>query len=434
MVWGNAKFNISLLLLIYKMKGCKIIVNIYYFFPTLRNIKLWKTIALQAKQDGFTHFAINPICSTSHGSGSLYAITDFFQYCDRVFPGMSKAEIDIFLKDFCDYCSSIYLNVMMDIILNHVSDRSPLIESDPHWFEFENGEAKKAFYYTGTHGESVTENFGDIVRVNHEANLSETILYFYEYVKHYLDLGFKSLRVDMACYLNQEFMSAIISKAKAEYPDVQFLGESIWDVPLYYYRKMREAGFDYAYNAIYWWNCTDETAIDRLNEISKVIPTVSIPESHDTSRLINFVGGDRIKFLNRLWITALMTSGFLMSSGCEYFNNNDINVFYTSEKHWQENEPNCRAEIRRLLSLVEKHSPLNQECQIDISQNTPDYILLKKTYRNETVKILINKTSEMIIANSLAMLPNEIMVIAQSEIHSSYPNNGKNVEVFKKSS
>lgn len=401
--------------------------NIYNFFPTLRLPKEWKTIALEAAKMGFTHIYINPISKTGQ-SGSLYAIDDHFKYSHKVFPGMKENEIDTFLKDFCEYCESVSIIPILDLVPNHVADSSPLIQIHPEWFEYdENGKIKYAYYYDGSNKKCF---FGDIVRINHAAAMDETLSYFHGFCAKFLNLGFKGFRVDMAFYLDYDFIKGLISKVRSGYPDTFFLAESIWHVPDHIYRMLRDEGFDCAYNSAFCWDYSDDWFIKEINSVSEIIPTLSIPECHDTDRLINIVNGNPEKFRQRLWMCALMSSAFMMTSGMEFANPHKINVVTTSIYDWFEKDLSFKREIGGLLSLKAEYKPFYKECPSEIIANTHEYILLKKVCEGETVKILINKTESSLTASNLLLKPYELLLITKDGIFSSYPENNNNI-IFK---
>ena len=398
-------------------------IIIYNLFPTLRPIECWKEIASEAARMGFNYLYINPICSTGK-SGSLYAIDDFFKYSSSIFPGMTEQEIEAFFTDFFSHCKSVGILPILDIVLNHVADSSPLIQQHPSWFEFdENGNAKYAYYYDGAGN---TCYYGDIVRINHnEENMTETLPYFYDFCVKFLKLGCCGFRTDMPLYIYEIFMSSLISKVKSAYPGTFFLGESINPVEKDNYKKLKREGFDCAYNLSFCWDCSSdpERLIRDLNMMSNIIPTIGIAESHDTDRLINICGNNLDKFRQRLWMNASLSSGFMMTAGAEFANSTRIDVFTTSKWDWEENV-SFKEEIRIMLSLKTRHKPLSNECEIEVISNTSGYILIKKSYEDETIYILINRSGLPELANNLFVLkPHELILITKNGIFSSYPAN-----------
>jgi starch synthase (maltosyl-transferring) len=48
---------------------------------------------------------------------------------------------------------------------------------------------------------------------------------------------------------------------------------------------LREAGFDYFFNSSKWWDFREPWALEQHEEVRRIAPSISFPETHDTARL-----------------------------------------------------------------------------------------------------------------------------------------------------
>src|SRR5207302_3250157 len=108
-------------------------LRIYNLFPTLAGtIRQWTGHLPRIAAMGFNAVYVNPFHYPGF-SGSLYAVKDYYRLNPR-FRGEAQDDDDALLRSFTEAADHRGLRVIMDLVVNHTSKDSELVESRPHWF------------------------------------------------------------------------------------------------------------------------------------------------------------------------------------------------------------------------------------------------------------------------------------------------------------
>ena len=163
---------------------------IYNLFPKLyKNIGDWSKQIKNISNMGFNSIYINPFHYPGF-SGSLYAPKDYYQFNPNFFTSKSTPEEQ--LSNFINQCAEKNIDVIMDLVINHTSIDSPLIEKHKNWYLLENGDVKRPGAWEN--GKYIT--WGDLATFDIENSPDRDNLWHYllEVCKYYLKLGVSAFR------------------------------------------------------------------------------------------------------------------------------------------------------------------------------------------------------------------------------------------------
>lgn len=328
---------------------------IYNLFPRLLGpMNRWPAHASRAKAMGFNWLFLNPVQYPGF-SGSLYAIKDLYRINPLfITPGVENPfqELKSTLAAFHD----AGFQVMMDLVINHTSKDSLLIQQHPTWFlRDERGEVKSPSAIDPADARHVTV-WGDLAEVDNETSPDREDLWAYwvKLVKYYLDLGFDGFRCDAAYKVPRQLWESLIGTAQKYRPGVIFSAETL-GCRLAEVNQLKGTGFNYLFNSSKWWNFDATWCLEQHADFQKIAPSISFPESHDTPRLMQETGGLVQVQKQRYAVAAFFASGLLMPIGYEFGFTKRLNVVQTTPHDWEETSTNLSpfiTEINHLKNLI----------------------------------------------------------------------------------
>jgi len=137
---------------------------IYNLFPLLAGkFAEWEKHFLRASEMGFNWVFVNPIQHPGR-SGSLYSIADYYALNPLLVDEKSKKRPQEQLEDAIKTAEKLGLKLMIDLVINHCSSDSDLIESHPEWFVWE-AKGRVAHTLCYENGKKVVWN--DLSRFDH---------------------------------------------------------------------------------------------------------------------------------------------------------------------------------------------------------------------------------------------------------------------------
>lgn len=369
-------------------------LRIYNLFPRLyHGPDRWLEAARHARDMGFNTLYLNPYHMPGN-SDSIYAIMDYNSYDPVTFPGLTPEDADQQVHLFLRECREMGLRVLCDLVVNHTAMDSPLVEEHPDWYQYdESGKVQPATAFTLE---------GDIVIWNDCAKLSYTNAEsgLWEFVermcKRYLEMGFGGFRCDVAAYVPADFWRYLIDRLRQEHPDVLFVGEAFLATPSQI-DGLAQAGFQYVFSSAKWWDYTEPWFIEQNAEWKERIGSVAFPENHDTRRLMDEVGGNAMLVRQRLFFTALISSGWMITSGFEYGFRKELNVCHTRATDWEVTETDLTGDIRCAMAMRDKYVVLRSDGDLALLPCRDWRVtLLSKSIPGEQALFVLNRSGDKI--------------------------------------
>src|SRR5437667_6805030 len=260
-------------------------LRIYNLFPSLAGtIRDWMVHLPRIAGMGFNAVYINPFHYPGF-SGSLYAVKDYYRLNPR-FRGKEPGDDDALLRRFTEAAHGHGLRVIMDLVVNHTSKDSELATSHPGWFARDRRGELVSPSVTDPADPTRKTVWADLAELDYRPPQQHQILaYFQELVRHYVGLGFDGFRCDVAYKVPAKVWRGLIDAAKAASPEVIFCAETV-GAPMEAVLSLGEAGFDYLFNSVKWWNFESPWLLEQYEQFRHIAPSIGFPESHDTERLV----------------------------------------------------------------------------------------------------------------------------------------------------
>lgn len=292
---------------------------IFNLFPRyFHTIDKWAELLPHAARMGFNHVFVNPFHATGF-SGSLYSVQDYF----RLNPYFLKSCQDPGdwspLKMFIEECAKLKMRVIMDLVINHTAVDSPLVNMHPEWYTWDkSGKVISPFAVDPADNTKITV-WGDLAKINYESCPDKSGLWEYadSIIKFFQNLNIRCFRCDAAYQVPTDLWKHLIASAKTRYPDTVFFAETL-GCRLDQVTALDDAGFDYLFNSSKWWGFDAQWCLEQHEANSKIAPSISFPESHDTERLSMETSGNIAVQKSRYVLAAVFSEGILMPMGYEY--------------------------------------------------------------------------------------------------------------------
>jgi starch synthase (maltosyl-transferring) len=300
--------------------------RIYNLFPPLVGpIARWREELPRIAAMGFDTVYVNPFHESGF-SGSLYAVKDYFRL-NPLFAEDGSGDGERQLADFVADAVRHGLRPMMDLVINHTARDSELVRCHPAWFARDAGGAIRSPSAIDPADAAAVTVWGDLAEIDHHAeeHRQAIIDYFRGVLDHYIALGFHAFRCDAAYQVPAAVWRSLIAAARRRDPDRLFCAETL-GAPLAATRQLEDAGFDYLFNSIKWWDFTSPWLLEQYDMFRRIAPSIGFPESHDTERLVTDLAASGIveparieaEYRLRYAVAACFASGVMMPIGYEF--------------------------------------------------------------------------------------------------------------------
>lgn len=269
-------------------------------------------------------------------SGSLYAPKEFDRLNPLFLPPGEPERSLRPLAQFLREAAELGARVMMDLVVNHTSKDCPLAEKHPTWYRRTgDGELVSPSVVDPGDPGRVTV-WGDLAEIDNAGTPDREGLWGFwaGLVRESLQLGFSGFRCDAAYMVPAELWRYLIEGARALRPDVLFFAETL-GAPEEDVLALHDAGFDYFFNSSKWWNYTDDWALEQHARFGAIAPSISFPETHDTTRLAADTGGNEALQRQRYAFAAVFSAGVMMPIGYEYGFEKKLDVVRTMPSDWE---------------------------------------------------------------------------------------------------
>ncbi len=373
----------------------------YNLFPRLiGTIADWPQHADRAASMGFNWLFINPIHEPGF-SGSLYAVKHHYRINPDFLPHDKKQSDLSLLEHTLHRFQESGLWPVMDLVINHTSRDCPLVHEHPEWYVHDDdGKIVSPFAQDPDDPEKITV-WGDLAEIDNSSSNDKSNLWSYwaELVKHYLHLGFKGFRCDAAYKVPAELWHYLIEEAVNVDPEAIFFAETLGcteEEAL----ALHNAGLHYFFNSSKWWDFEQSWCLNQHEMFGKIAPSISFPETHDTTRLAADTDGNEAVQRQRYAFAAVFSAGLMMPIGYEFGFKKKLDVVVTRPTDWETPAFDLQKFIKRTNKLKMEHRLFHGEGKLQTSRNDADILILQRKTElspNLTGWIIINKSWNRII-------------------------------------
>jgi starch synthase (maltosyl-transferring) len=365
---------------------------IYNLFPLLAGkFTGWEKHFVRASEMGFNWIFVNPIQCVG-ASRSLYSIADYFAFNPLFVDGESAKKPQEQVKDMIRTAEKFGMKVMVDLVINHCSADSDLIKSHPEWFLREpDGSIAHPFAYE----DQKKVVWKDLARFDHRNTRDKEGLFqfFLSVVMFLSDLGFKGFRCDAAYQVPGSLWERLITEIRKKHPDMLFFAETL-GCPPDQTRKTAGAGFDYIFNSSKWWDFHNPWLMEQYALTREIAPSVSFPESHDTVRLCEELGGNIEGLKQRYLFSSLFSAGVMTPIGFEFGFRRKLHVVNTKPEDWEGTGIDLTSFITSVNRVKSAHAVFQEEALTEVlHQDNPNILLMWKAsaYSQEEALLILNK-------------------------------------------
>src|SRR5437899_7512386 len=375
-------------------------LRIYNLFPSLAGtIRDWMGHLPRIAGMGFNAVYVNPFHYPGF-SGSLYAVKDYYRLNPR-FRGTEPGDDDALLRRFTDAARGHELRAIMDLVVNHTSKDSELVASHPGWFALVRRGDFVSPSVTDPADPTRKTVWADLAELDYRLPQQHQILaYFQQLVRHYVGLGFDGFRCDAAYKVPADAWRGLIGAAKATSSDVIFCAETVGG-PLEAVLGLAEAGFDYLYNSVKWWDFESPWLLEQYEAFRHIAPSIGFPESHDTKRLAAELLTAGIPeaaiephYRQAYAFAASYSTGVMMPMGFEFGSSRALEVVSTRTAEPEPKRFDLSGFITEVNAMKKAISALNEEGPQRLLSNRDDplVVLERQTESGEErVFILVNR-------------------------------------------
>ncbi|HEX6910865.1 MAG TPA: alpha-amylase family glycosyl hydrolase [Longimicrobium sp.] len=369
---------------------------IYNLFPRLVGpTTRWAEHARRAREMEFDWLYLNPWHYPGF-SGSLYAVKEFRRLNPLFLPAGADPESLDPLRDALARIGGLGMKPVMDLVVNHTSKDSPLVQQHPGWYVWEDGQVASP-YAVDPDDPSKRTVWGDLAEIDNLTRHGREQLWRYwaDLVRESIELGFRGFRCDAAYKVPAELWSFLVAEAKAADPDVVFFAETL-GAPVEAVRALKTAGFDYFFNSSKWWDFRQMWALQQHEEFGRIAPSIAFPESHDTARLAEESGGDEGVQRQRYAFAAAFSAGVMMPVGYEFGFRRQVDVVRTLPTDWERRAWDLRPFVTRVNRLKRAHPVLQGEGHLRPVGMYGDTLTLERVTDDGAARgwILVNKVRQ----------------------------------------
>ncbi len=364
---------------------------IYNLFPLLAGkFSDWQQHLLRASQMGFNWVFVNPV-QLAGASGSLYSIADYFAVNPLFVDAESDRSPQEQLAQATTSAAQMGLKMMIDLVINHCSADSALLELHPEWFVWES-RGRVVHPSCDENGKKVV--WKDLAKFDHRGRDREGLYQFFvAIVKSLIAQGFSGFRCDAAYQVPRMLWERLIGEIRKDHPEVRFFAETLGCQPEQT-RETARAGFDYIFNSSKWWDFYSTWLMKQYVLTREIAPSIGFPESHDTARLAEELNGNLDGLKQRYLFTALFSAGVMMPMGFEYGFRKPLHVAKTRPEDWEETGVDLTAFITSVNGIKAEYPVFQEEAPTEIDHDgNPDVLLMWKgsTQTKQEALLILNK-------------------------------------------
>ncbi len=367
---------------------------VYNLFPRIyKNFSKWVDDLDRIKALGVDWIYINPV-SYPGFSGSLYAIKDHYKFNPLFVDNSLKKSPEEQFKDFVRECKVRNIKVCIDLLLNHTSIDSVLVEEHRNWYKLrEDGDIKRP----GAWDNGIWVEWGDLAEIDNEGSPDKRNLWNYwkDLVEWYIDLGIDGFRCDYAYNVPFDLWKFIIKSAKSKNPDVKFMAE-ILGGPFDKNIEVAKSGFDYVFSSAKWWNYVDPWFIEQYSAFSKYSSSIAFPESHDTVRISQEYEEDLARIKQRFIFTSFISESVMIPVGFEFGFKKKLDVVSTKPEDWEIPSYDISSFIKRIIEIKQKYQILREEgksIEIINIDNEVSSFLKRGKYTDQVAIFMVNRNT-----------------------------------------
>ncbi len=368
---------------------------VYNLFPPLAgSIPQWEDHLPRIARMGFNWIYLNPFHYPGF-SGSLYAVKDYFAFNPRFTQGVEGDPFQA-LQHFCHQARENGLAVMMDLVLNHTASDALLVAEHPEWYARNpDGGLKHPSCIDPADDNRVTV-WGDLAELEFwpPPDPKGLLTFFLEVIARYVQAGIRGFRCDAAYKVPGKFWTGLIQQTRQINSEVCFVAETL-GCRLPEIKQLKKAGFDLLYNSSKWWDFQANWCLEQYRDNRKIAPSLSFPETHDTSRLIAEAGGNQAVVRQSYLFAAFFSAGLLMPMGFEYGLPAKLDVIHSHPDQWQEKQYNLTDFITQVNQMKLNFPALREEGPIKrLTKSGKPVVMLRKSSETHPGRVLavINAT------------------------------------------
>ncbi|MDA8325959.1 MAG: alpha-amylase family glycosyl hydrolase [Nitrospiraceae bacterium] len=365
---------------------------IYNLFPLLAGrFNDWKRHLERAAEMGFNWIFVNPL-QRPGASGSLYSVADYFSLNPAFIDPADKRPPEEQLKAMMKTARGTGLRMMTDLVANHCAADSELLKTHPEWFLWKSkGRVEHPFAFED--GRKVV--WKDLAKFNHAKTKDPEGLfaYFKSVVEDQIKTGFEGFRCDAAYQLPNAFWQRLIRETKKRHPEALFFAETL-GCPPDQTRKTASAGFDYIFNSSKWWDFRGHWLLEQYVLTREIAPSISFPESHDTPRLSEELGGNLDGLKQHYLFSALFSTGVMVPIGFEFGFRKSLHVVRTTPRDWEETGVDLGDFIKRVNDIKAAHAVFQEESPTaTLPYDNPNVLVMWKASvaTQEEALLILNK-------------------------------------------
>ena len=371
---------------------------VYNLFPRLVGPMVnWPEHGARAVDMGFNWLYINSIHYPGF-SGSLYAVKDYYRINPAFLSPNAGGDGLAALERTLGALQDLGIWPMMDLVINHTSKDCPLIDEHPDWYlHDEDGEIVSPFARDPDDPEKVTV-WGDLAEIDNAGPTDKASLWAYwaELAKRYLGLGVKGFRCDAAYKIPAELWRYLVREASSVDPEVMFFAETLGcteEEAL----ALRDAGLHYFFNSSKWWDFEQPWCLEQHDRFGSIAPSISFPESHDTTRLAADSDGNEAVQRQRYSFAAVFSAGLMMPIGYEFGFRKKLNVVSTRPGDWEKPAFDLSRFIKGINEFKMEHPLLHGEGNLKAIENDTGVLILERQTEQaprQTGWVLVNKSED----------------------------------------
>jgi len=385
----------------------------------------WLQHASRAAEMAFNWLYINSIHYPGF-SGSLYAVKHHYRINSQFLPPNTEKDDLTILAQTLRGFQDLGLWPMMDLVINHTSRDCPLTQEHPAWYAHdEHGEIVSPFARDPDNPEKVTV-WGDLAEIDNEGSSDREGLWAYwaELVRRYLRLGFKGFRCDAAYKIPAALWRYLVEETASIDPEAMFFAETLGCTEAEAL-ALHDAGLHYFFNSSKWWDFVQPWCLEQHEKFGKIAPSISFPESHDTTRLAADTGGNEVVQRQRYAFAASFSAGLMMPIGYEFGFRKKLDVVSTRPTDWETASFDLQRFIKKVNKLKIEHPLLHGEGKLKTVTSDRNALVLERRAEQapgQLAWVLVNKSKgrrTTVSLNGIALTPrHRLHHICRSENYS----------------